>query len=152
MSQLPTGRLEWNVKEVKQKIENKDKTDSDPFYVGLYKCQSIISWNFDNTGNVGIFIHIMRGDFDEKLDWPIRYRRTLVLINQIHDKDNLVNSNEVTKEDLKKYPNVFKRQTEHRNVGFGTCSLISNTQILEEKFYKQDSVTLHISVEVLPSL
>ena len=47
----------------------------------------------------------------------------------------------------------FKRPTEHRNIkAFGTRSLISNTRILEEKYYKQDSVTLHISVEVLPSL
>ena len=152
LSQLPTGRLEWNVKEVKQKIENKDKTYSDTFYVGLYKCQSIIYWNHDNTGNVGVFIHIMIGDFDEKLHWPIRYKHTFVLINQVNSKDNLVSSDEVTKGTLEKYPNCFKRPTEHRNTAFGTRSLISNTQILEEKYYKQDSVTLHISVEVLPSL
>ena len=153
LSQLPTGRLEWNVKEVKQKIENKDITDSDPFYVGLYKCQCSIYWNRNNTGNVGVFIHIMRGDFDEKLHWPIRYRYTFVLINQVNSKDNLVYSNEVTKKDLEKYPNSLKRPTEHRNSdALGTRSLISNTEILEEKYYKQDSVTLHISVEVLPSL
>ena len=152
LSQLPTGRLEWNVKEVKQKIENKDKTFSDPIYVGLYKCQSIIYWNCGNTGNVGVFIHIMRGDFDEKLHWPIRYKHTFVLINQVNSKDNLVSSDEVTKGTLEKYPNCFKRPTEHRNTAFGTRSLISNTKLLEEKYYKLDSVTLHISVEVLPSL
>ena len=100
LSQLPTGRLEWNVKEVKQKIENKDITYSDPFYVGFYKCQSIIHWDCDNTENVGVFIRIMRGDFDEKLHWPIRYRHTFVLINQVNSQDNLVYSNEVTKEDF----------------------------------------------------
>ena len=153
LSQLPTGRLEWNVKEVKQKIENKDKTYSDPFYVGLYKCQSIIYWNHDNTENVGVFIRIMRGDFDEKLHWPIRYRFTFVLINQVNSQDNLVSSGEITKGKLEKYPDALKRPTEPRNsVVLGTYSLISNTEILEEKYYKQDSVTLHISVEVLPSL
>eukprot|EP00800_Vazella_pourtalesii_P021558 TRINITY_DN807_c1_g1_i5.p1 TRINITY_DN807_c1_g1~~TRINITY_DN807_c1_g1_i5.p1 ORF type:complete len:309 (+),score=85.60 TRINITY_DN807_c1_g1_i5:473-1399(+) len=152
LSQLPTGRLEWNVKEVKQKIENKDITYSDPFYVGLYKCQCIIYWDFESTDNVGVFIRIMRGDFDEKLHWPIRYRRTLVLINRVNNKDNFVNSRELTNEDLEKYPNSFKRPTEHENNGLGTRSLISNTKLLEEKYYEQDSVALHISVEVLPSL
>ena len=152
LSQLPTGRLEWNLKEVKQNIENKDKTFSDPFYVGLYKCQSSISWNFDNTGNVGVFIRIMRVDFAEKLHSPIRYKRTFVLINQMNNKDNLVRSREITKEYLEKYPNSLKRPTEYRNIGLGIRSLISNTEILEEKYYKEDSVTLHLSVEVLPSL
>ena len=153
LSQLPTGRLEWNVKEVKQKIENRDKTYSDPLYVGLYKCQSTIYWNRNNTGNVGVFIRIMRGDFDEKLHWPIMYRCTLFLINQVNNEDNFVYSCEVTKKTLEKCPNSFKRPTEHRNRnGFGTSSLISITEILKEKYYKQDSVTLHISVEVLPSL
>ena len=153
LSQLPTGRLEWNVKEVKQKIENKDITYSDPFFVGLYKCQCIIYWDWADTGDVGLFIRIMRGDFDEKLHWPIRYRCTFVLINQVNSKYNVISLREITKEDLVKYPNLFKRPTEYRNsFGFGT-SLISITEILfEEKYYKQDSVTLHFSVEVLPSL
>ena len=95
----------------------------------------------------------MRGDFDEKLHWPIRYKRTFVLINQVNSKDSLVYSYELTNEDLKKYPDSLKRPTEHRNSdALGTRSLISNTQILEDKYYKQDSITLHLSVEVLPSL
>ncbi|KAI6661218.1 TNF receptor-associated factor 4-like [Oopsacas minuta] len=42
---LPTGQLEWKIKGVKEKIENKEDTYSDPFYVGLYKCQGYIKWN-----------------------------------------------------------------------------------------------------------
>ena len=44
-TQLPTGKLEWNVKEVNQKIRNKKETYSDPFYLGLYKCQCYIVWD-----------------------------------------------------------------------------------------------------------
>ena len=151
-TQLPTGRLEWKVEGIKQKIQNKEYTYSDPFYVGLYKCQGCIEWDYNNAGKVGVFIHIMKGDFDDKLHWPIRYKRTIVLINQINSKDNLVKSNEMTKKDLDKYPECFNRPTAIRIKGYGLDSLISNTDILEEKYYKQDSITLHISVEVLPSL
>ena len=34
-----TGGLEWKIKGVKQKIEKKEDTYTEPFYVGLYKCQ-----------------------------------------------------------------------------------------------------------------
>ena len=40
--QLPKGRLEWKFEGVRQKIQNKDWSYSDPFYVGLYKCQGSI--------------------------------------------------------------------------------------------------------------
>ena len=39
LSQLPTGRLKLNVEGFKQKIQNKVRSYSEPFYVGLYKCQ-----------------------------------------------------------------------------------------------------------------
>ena len=149
--QLRTGRLEWKVEGVKQKIRNKEETYSDPFYVGLYKCQSSIDWDFVNTGNVWVFIYIMKGDFDDKLHWPIRYKYTIILTNQINSKDNLVKSYEITKEWLERFPEYFKRPTGIRNKGFG-LPFITNTAILEEKYCKQDSITLHISVEVLPSL
>ena len=148
--QLPKGRLEWKVEGVKQKIQNKDYFYSDPFYVGLYKCQSSIIWDYNNTGYVGVRIYIMKGDFDAKLHWPIRYKLTIILTNQIN-RDNLVTSYEITKELLEKYPDSFKRPTGIRNEGFG-LRLITNTDILQEKYCKQDSITLHISVEVLPSL
>ena len=151
LPQLPKGRLEWKVEGVKQKIQNKEETYSDPFYVGLYKCQGRIHWDYNNTGNVWVSIHIMKGDFDDKLHWPIRYKRTIILTNQINSKDNLVKSYEITKEKLEKYPQCFKRPTEIRNKGFG-LPFITITDILEEKYCKQDSITLHISVEVLPSL
>ena len=152
LSQLPTGRLEWNIEGVKQKIQDKERTFSDSFYVGLYKCQSCINWDCNNTGNVGVFINIMRGDFDAKLRWPIRYRRNFILTNQIDINDNLDKCCEITKHNLEKFSECFRRPTEFRNEGLGYTSFISNTDILGEKYCKQDSITLHISVELLPPL
>ena len=148
--QLPKGKLEWKVEGVKQKIQNKNYPYSDPFHVGLYKCQCSIVWNCDHAAKIGVYIHIMKGDFDAKLHWPVRYRRTIVLINQINSEDNFVESFEMTKTDLNKYPECFERPIRIRNEGLGSTSIISNTDILEDKYYKQDSITLHISVEVLP--
>ena len=148
---LPTGRLEWNIQGVKQKIQNKETTYSDPFNVGFYKCQCSIEWDWINEGDVGVYIHVMRGDFDDKLHCPIRYKCTFVLINQSNSKDNFVHSNEITKSKSERYPERFKRPTDYRNRGYGHL-FISNTEILEVKYCKQDSITLHISVELLASL
>ena len=147
----PAGRLEWNILAVKQKIQNRETTYSDPFYVGLYKCQCSIIWDLINEGDVAVLTHFMRGDFDDKLHWPIRCKYTYALINQSDSKDNFVYSYEVNESWLEVCPERLKRPTDYRNEGIGHA-FISNTEILEVKYCKQDSITLHISVELLASL
>ena len=49
LSSFPTGRLEWNIQGVKQKIQNIETTYSDPFYVGLYKYQCSLEWGYWNA-------------------------------------------------------------------------------------------------------
>ena len=98
-------------------------------------------------------MYIMRGDFDAKLHWPIRYKYTFILTNQIDCEDNLVESYALTKQDLEEFAESFKRPTEHRNLRcYGHPSFISNADILGRKYCKQDSITLHTSVELLPPL
>ena len=50
----------------------------------------------------------MRGDFDDKLLWSIRYERTFILISQINSEDNLVISYEIPKADFERLPECFK--------------------------------------------
>ena len=145
-----TGGLDWKIKGVKQKIKKKEDTFSDPFYVGLYKCQGKIEWDCNNTGKVGCFIHIMKGEFDDKLKWPFLYRYKFVLLNQNRNEHNHIWSRDITKDNLQKYPQCFLKPTETRNRSFGHPSFISNTDILTEKYCEEDSISLHITVEQLP--
>ena len=82
ISTLASGQLECKVQGVKQEIEKKEDSYTDPFYVGPYKCQGSIEWDSNNTSKVGCFIHIMKGEFDDKLKWPFIYRFKFVLFNQ----------------------------------------------------------------------
>ena len=148
---VSTGQLEWKIKGVKQKIEKKENIYSDPFYVGLYKCQGSIVWDCDNTGKVGCFVHILKGKFDNKLKWPFIYRFKFVLLNQDRNEDDYIRSHEITKETLHYRTNCFKKPTEIRNEGFGTSSFISNTEILTWKYCKNDYISIHITVEQLPA-
>ena len=148
---VSTGGLEWKIQGVKQKIKKKEIIYSDPFYVGLYKCQGYIYWDINNTGKVGCFIFIMKGEFDDKLKWPFIYRFKFVLLNQNRNEYNHILSRKITKETLQKYPECFQKPTEIRNRGFGALSFISNTEILTKKYCKDDSISLHITVEQLPT-
>ena len=151
ISTFVSGQLEWRIKGVKQKMEKKEDSYSDPFYVGLYKCQGYIVWDCSNTGKVGCFIYIMKGEFDEKLKWPFIFRHKFVLFNQNRNEDNHILSYDITKDDLQKYPHCLQKPTEERNKGIGTVSFISNTEILTEKYCKEDSISLLITVEQLPT-
>ncbi|KAI6655963.1 hypothetical protein LOD99_1697 [Oopsacas minuta] len=105
------------------------------------------SWYADK---VGVFICIMNGACNDKLHWPIKYKSTFILFNQINNQNNFVHANVVT--NLDKYSESLKRPTELRNKGLGTGSFILCTEILEEKYNKEDSITLQIRVELLPLL
>ena len=148
---LASGQLNWKITGVKQKIEKKEYSYSDPFYVGLYKCQVCIIWDCSNSGRVGCYIYIVKGEFDYKLKWPFIFRYKFVLSNQNRNEDNHIWSDEITKDDLQKYPQCFQRPTDIRNSSFGTGILISHTGILREKYCKDDSIFLHITVEQLPT-
>ena len=148
---VSTGGLDWKITGVQQKIEKKETSYSDPFYVGLYKCQGYIVWDYNNTGKVGCGIHIMKGEFDDKLKWPFIFRRKFVLFNQNRKEDNHILSDDITKDDLQKHPHCFQKPTEIRNKGIGIPSFISNTEILTEKYCKEDSISLLITVEQLPT-
>ena len=148
---VSTGQLEWKINGIKQKTREKTASYSDPFYVGLYKCQGYIEWDYDNTGKVGCFIYNMKGEFDNKLKWPFISRFKFVLLNQNRNEDNHIYSDEITKDQLYKYPHSFQRPTEIRNCGIGAASFISIIDILTKKYCKEDSISIHITVEQLPT-
>ena len=148
---LSTGQLEWKIRGIKQKIETKEYSYSDPFYVGLYKCQGCIEWDRNNTGKLGCFIYIMKGEFDEKLKWPFIYRMEFVLLNQNSNKDHHIWSYQITKDDLQKSPECLQKPTAIRR-GLGNPSFISNTELLTKKYCKDDYISIHITVEQLSTV
>ncbi|KAI6650538.1 TNF receptor-associated factor 3 isoform X1 [Oopsacas minuta] len=147
---LYAANVEWRIQSVNDKIQNKENTFSDPFYIGLYLFQGYIRWDCNDSGRVGCFIYLMKGDFDDQLLWPFRFKLTIVLLDQINHEDNLICCYEVSMEDMEKFPNSFRRPSEFRNEAFGSPAFISNTRILENTYCNEDSVIFQISVEQLP--
>ena len=142
------GNLELKIDGVKAKICQKEDSYSDPFYVGLYKFQGLIQWNRTEC-YVGVFLHIMKGEWDDTLKWPIRYKYSMVLTNQLDAKDNYEMKGEITEESIKEYSECFSKPSTERNDGLGQPEFIPHADLLQKKYSKHDKITLKISVELI---
>ena len=138
------GRIEWNIHHIARIIENEESVYSNPFYVGLYKMQA--SLEFEN-GKLVLFIHILIGQWDEDLTWPLRYRYLVVLHTSENDKQNFTHSHKISEDDLLKHPICFERPKQIQSIGFGLSNFISFGQFLEGRFIREDSVKLEITIQ-----
>ena len=138
------GELEWKIGGVRKKIENREVTHSDPFYVGSYKCQVGVVWDIEE-GIVGCIIYILKAEFDDQLTWPFRFECRFILLNQINSEDNLIMSALRAQEDIKD----FEKPKAQREFGIGV-KFISHSEILTEKYLKDDCIFLRVPVLSLP--
>ena len=145
---LLRGNIGWNIIGVKDKISQNNDTYSDPFYVGLYKFQGWVGWvRHDN--HIGFYLSIMKGEWDDTLKWPILYKYSMVLINQLDDKHNYKFNDEITEEDFKEFSECFSKPSTEGNNGFGSVNFISHADLLQKKYSNGDRITLKISVELI---
>ena len=74
-----------------QKKNNQEKWYSPPFYTqpkGYKLCFMVYSngWRDGEGTHVSAFISVMKGDFDDQLDWPFRGDIHITLLNQANDE------------------------------------------------------------------
>ena len=141
------GCLEFTFTGVKDKINKRENSESDPFYAGLYKCQVHILWNCEDKGFVGLFISVLKGNSDDLLNWPFRYKATIILINQHNNCENYVRTHEVTDNLLMLYPGSFQKPREQKNTATGMLSFVSHAEILKEKYTGNDTVNFKVILE-----
>ena len=137
------GNLEWEISGVKNRIS----INSEPFYVGMYKFQG--SFKYDSTENhVAFFLHIMKGEWDGALKWPIKYKYSIVLINQLDAKHNYEKNNEITEESLKQFLECLSKPSTERNGGLGIAKFISHADLSQAKYSKNDTIKLRVLIEL----
>ena len=141
------GNLEWEISGVNGKIQRDDNTFSDPFYVGLYKFQAQILWK-EERNYVGLYLHILKGKMDDTLKWPIKYKFSMVLINQLDVRHNFEFNGIIPEEYLKNFAEHFSKPSSERNGGY-RIRFIPHDVLLQDKYYKDDSIMLKISVELV---
>ena len=141
------GTLVQIINGVKSKILQKEETYTDPFYVGLYKFQGLVHWNKDNN-YVGLYLHIMKGEWDEALKWPIRYTFIQGIFNQLDASHSYFRNMVITEEYSQKFPGCFIKPSTERSNSFGSVNFISHADLLQEKYSKDDNIALIIKVEL----
>ena len=143
----PKGSLNWKVTGVLDKIKNKETIYSEPFFVGLYKCQSSIAWDYEGRGYVGCFLHILKGDWDDRLTFPFKWKYTFTLINRSTSAHHYVRSCQIDEDDLRLFPRCFEQPKEFGNSGFGMIEFISHEDIQMKEFMENDLILLKINIE-----
>ena len=76
----------------------------------------------------------------------------MVLVNQLDGKYNYVKNYAITNKDLEKFHTHLNKPNTEKNLGFGCFLFILHADLLQEKYSKDDSISLKISVEQIISL
>ncbi len=109
-----------------------------------YKICLSVNANGNGTGkgtHVSVFVHFMRGEFDNSLKWPFRGVISYQLLDQVIGKDHKTGTN--TYDD--KVPNTYcTRVTEgERGLGWGHSKFIAHTE-LKPKYLRNDTLLFQI--------
>ena len=145
---VSTGILVRKISGVKSKILQKEETYTDPFYVGLYKFQGCVHWNKEHN-YVGLYLHIMKGEWDEALKWPIKYKFRQAIVSQLDASNSYICNVEIPEKILEEVPGCFIKPNTERNGGIGSDKFISHGDLLQEKYSKDDEIVFIIRVELL---
>jgi hypothetical protein len=102
----------------------------------------------DGTRNVGVFLHLMRGRFDDELEWPFQGIITVHLLNQRYagEQDNVemtYNFNDTTPHRITR--RVLNGERAQNGLGYGAFTSYAN---LRSNYLKNDHLIFLIDYHV----
>ena len=130
-------------------------------HAGGYKMYLYIHANGCGDGkgtHVSVFLRLMKGENDDALTWPIRYKCTITLLNQLKDEGHhtyTLNSPE-DKCDIALYLSRVL-SGDKGATGWGFPLFIAHTELdLQEKeqcqYLKDDSLYFRVQVDLIPAV
>ena len=114
------------------------------FYCSVYGYKICIRINLNGVDSgfathISLFIHFMKGEYDDILEWPFQGRITLAILDQNDDFEKRVDISET----LEANPELaaFQRPMTSRNhKGFGYIEFASISQIENSTYIKNDTL------------
>ena len=137
---LTFGGITCEIPGLREKLKRDQTCRSKEFYVGLYNFQAIIYPRKNNEEKLGIFIQIVRGQFDDKLVWPFSGRISFTLMSQINETNSVTNSFDTKNEA------AFQKFTRSDNI-HGYHNFATHQILLKEEFSKGDAIRIKILVQ-----
>ena len=116
------------------------------FYCSVYGYKICIRVNLNGVESgfathISVFIHFMKGEYDDILEWPFRGQITLAILDQNEDSASRVDISET----LEANPELaaFHRPTTSRNhKGFGYIEFATISQIENATYVKNDTLVV----------
>ena len=153
---VSAGTFIWRIENFsyrrRQAIDNTvPAIHSPPFYTSLYGYKMCLRMNLNGVDSgfghhLSLFVHMMRGDWDDILEWPFTGRITLAILDQSEN----VEYRRPISETLVAKPNLlaFQKPTTARNhKGYGYVEFCQIEQLLREgQFVKNDVMLVRIQV------
>ena len=145
------GYLTWPIPDVGQKVRDTlaGKTQamfSVPFYTRADGYKMCLCVYLDGNGpghktHISIFFIIMRGEYDELLEWPFNYKVSITLFNQENQADSITRSFESTTAEH------FQRPLTAVNVGTGYPKFATIVVLRDPRYVKDDKMFIKAMVE-----
>ncbi|XP_062519936.1 TNF receptor-associated factor 6-like isoform X1 [Corticium candelabrum] len=142
----------WRIENWSETLENAKmkKTTilySSAFYTGYpgYKLCMCIQPDYEGEGHVGVYLIIMKGDFDHQLQWPFPYSYRLTVIDQQPDGNNvsvLFDPAEAGADAQE----CYERKTYQSMIGWGRGKFISHLDLTKEAYIRDDSLLLRAEI------
>ena len=143
----PMCPVEFTVTDFERKNECNETWVSPPFYLhkkGYKMCLKVFAngWLAGEDTSVSVYIVVQKGEFDDRLKWPIREKLKIQLLNKdpnCRHHTEIINFSEVG--------DAAKRVTrgEASNYMCGQSQYISQAQ-LRENYLKNDSIKFRLYV------
>ena len=134
------GGIVCEIPGLKEKIKINQTYKTKEFYVGLYNFQATIYPRRNNEQHLGIFIQIVRGQFDDKLIWPFSGKISFILLNEANEDTSITNEFVTANE------KAFQKYTGSTN-NLGFDKLVTHETLVKDEYSKGDTIRIKILIQ-----
>ena len=105
--------------------------------------------------HVSVFLYLMKGENDDALTWPIKYKCTITLLNQLKDEGHYTLAINSPKDNHEATIRVLSGEI--GTTGWGRTQFIAHTKLdLQEKeqcqYLKDDNIYFRVQVDLIPAV
>lgn len=145
----------WKIDNWTQKLQNaksdgKCRFHSKPFHTGYHGYKLCLEARPDDKkrGYLGLYVRLMRGDYDYALTWPFSSEFTLSLLDQQpagKDISVKLTPKTATADTISK---CFSRPTAEKNEGVGWDTFISHEDLMARSYIVNDRLLVEIQINL----
>eukprot|EP00800_Vazella_pourtalesii_P008368 TRINITY_DN22032_c0_g1_i1.p1 TRINITY_DN22032_c0_g1~~TRINITY_DN22032_c0_g1_i1.p1 ORF type:complete len:290 (-),score=76.73 TRINITY_DN22032_c0_g1_i1:26-895(-) len=134
--------VEWRIDEMHSLLDSKEDLWGPCFYIGDYKFQVNIAAN-DERGYLAFYVALIKGLYDEELEWPFRGELVYLLSNQENEGEFFRKEFVITNRQANEN---FIKPNEMRNTAIGFSKFIRIERLKEARYSKDDSIKLTLLI------